>query len=94
MAAPLSGIGQQQVPLAQPFQPGGSDQTRDVRQADQQPREDELQVRQAPSAQSQQTNDTDNDDVTAREENNFALASNNNAVDSDQGRGSVVDIVV
>ena len=94
MAAPLSGIGQQQVPLAQPFQPGGSDQTRDVRQADQQPREDELQVRQAPSAQSQETNDTDNNDVTAREENRFALASNNNSVDSDQGRGSVVDIVV
>ena len=94
MAAPLSGIGQQQVPLAQPFQPGGSDQTRDVRQADQQPREDELQVRQSPSAQSQETNDTDNNDVTAREENRFALASNNNSVDSDQGRGSVVDIVV
>ncbi|MGH1376502.1 MAG: hypothetical protein ACRBCK_09155 [Alphaproteobacteria bacterium] len=93
MAAPLSGIGQQQIPLAQPFQPGGTDQTRNVRQAEQEPREDELQVREAPSAQSQETNTTQ-DDVTAREEDNFALASNNNTANGAQGRGSVVDIVI
>ena len=95
MAAPLSGIGQQQVPLAQPFQPGGTDQTRNVRQAEQQPREDELQVRQAPSAQTQDTNASDNSDVSAREEQSFAVAGNNNeSIDTDQPRGSLVDVVV
>ncbi len=54
MAAPLSGIGQQNVPVSQPFQPGGSDQTREVRQRNQEPREDEVQAREAASAQTQE----------------------------------------
>ncbi|MBI1301007.1 MAG: hypothetical protein GC137_05020 [Alphaproteobacteria bacterium] len=56
MAAPLSGLGQQNIPLAQPFQPGGTDQTRAVRQPDQEPREEEVQAREAAAARSQEAN--------------------------------------
>lgn len=61
MAAPLSGLGQQNIPLAQPFQPGGSDQTRAVRQAEQDPREEEVQAREAAAAQSQESNNAQSD---------------------------------
>ncbi|PCJ00248.1 MAG: hypothetical protein COB14_04645 [Alphaproteobacteria bacterium] len=54
MAAPLSGIGQHAAPpISQPFQPGGNDQTREIRQANQEARENELQATDAPLAQSQ-----------------------------------------
>ena len=56
MAAPLSGIGQQQTQIPQTFQPGGSDQTREIRQTEQDPRENELQTRSAASAQTQEAN--------------------------------------
>lgn len=56
MAAPLSGLGQQAVPLAQPFQPGGSDQTRAVRQPEQEPNEADVQPLEAAAAQTQDTN--------------------------------------
>ncbi len=83
MAAPLSGVGQQQIPLSQPFQPGGSDQTRDVRQQNQVPREDEVQARGEAPAQTQDTN-------TQKGNENFAKSDSSN----NQGRGSLVDIVV
>ena len=53
MAAPLSGVGQQPLPISQPFQPGGTDETREIRQQDQEAREDEIQAREASAAQSQ-----------------------------------------
>lgn len=54
MAAPLSAIGQHAAPpISQPFQPGGSDQTREVRQANQETRENELQAVDAKLSQSQ-----------------------------------------
>ncbi|PCK00308.1 MAG: hypothetical protein COA45_00555 [Zetaproteobacteria bacterium] len=56
MAAPLSGIGKHAAPpISQAFQPGGSDQTREVRQANQEARENEIQAIEAPLAQSQGT---------------------------------------
>ena len=62
MAAPLSGIGQHAAPpISQPFQPGGSDQTREIRQANQEARENELQVADAPLAQSQNSAPQKND---------------------------------
>ena len=91
MAAPLSGIGQQQVPLSQPFQPGGSDQTREVRQQDQKPRETEIQARGAASAQTQETNNADNTN-TSQADARFANTLENQ--DGAGGRGNVVDIVV
>lgn len=92
MAAPLSGVGQQQLPLSQPFQPGGSDQTREIRQQNQNPREDELQVREAPSAQSQEVSEDTNFQRDAFEDLITAQSSNNG--ENTQGRGSVVDIVI
>jgi len=93
MAAPLSGIGQQQqVPLSQPFQPGGTDQTREIRQRNQEPRDGELQVREAPAARSQETDQTQSsfqDNL-----NDISVSSNNSEAGSAQGRGSVVDITV
>ncbi len=92
MAAPLSGVGQQQVPLSQPFQPGGTDQTREVRQQNQNPREEELQVREAPAAQSQEVSEDTNFQRDAFQEALGAQSSSN--PDNSQGRGSVVDIVI
>ncbi len=82
MAAPLSGVGQQQIPLSQPFQPGGSDQSREIRQQNQVPREDEVQARGEPSAQTQNAN-------TEKGDGHFAKSDSNT-----QGRGSLVDIVI
>ena len=60
MAAPLSGIGQQNVPISQPFQPTNTDETREVRQQEQDPREEELQAREAAASQSQNLNQPQN----------------------------------
>ena len=66
MAAPLSGIGQHAAPpISQPFQPGGTDQTREVRQTNQDARENELQDAKAPLAQSQ--NASEGSDGTKKE---------------------------
>lgn len=62
MAAPLSAIGQQaSPPISQAFQPGGSDQTREVRQANQEARENELQIADAPLSQSQNSASRNNE---------------------------------
>ncbi|MGH1377640.1 MAG: hypothetical protein ACRBB3_02350 [Alphaproteobacteria bacterium] len=62
MAAPLSAIGQQaSPPISQPFQPGGSDQTREVRQANQETRENELQAANSKLAQSQNSASRNNE---------------------------------
>ncbi len=92
MAAPLSGIGQQQVPLSQPFQPGGNDQTREVRQRDQEPREFEVQSRGAATAQSQDTNTKT--ESFQKSDSSVLVGSNSNAEKDNGQRGSVVNIVV
>ncbi len=91
MAAPLSGVGQQ-IPLSQPFQPGGSDQTREIRQRNQEPRENELQARQAAPSQSQHTNGAEKSSFQQNVEN--ARSSSNHEQSNAQGRGTVVDITV
>lgn len=94
MAAPLSGIGQQQVPLSQPFQPGGSDQSREVRQNNnQQPRENEIQSRGSAASQTQEAN-VDNQNVFQKNGGNVISASSSDGGTNEQGRGSVVDITV
>ncbi len=93
MAAPLSGVGQQQqVPLSQTFQPGGSDQTREIRQRGQEPRENELQARGTAAAQSQHTNTKT--DSTFQSNLDQASNSSHSSQSNSAGRGSVVDITV
>lgn len=92
MAGPLAGIGQQQVPLSTPFQPGGANNgTQQVRQGgDQAPPQQSNQVRAqgAPTNQTQQSNADSN--------NQRFAASEISATDdsADQRRGSLVDIQV
>ncbi len=93
MAAPLSSIAQQQIPLSQPFQPGGSDQTREIRQRGQEPRETELQARGAAPSQSQHTNSTDNNKFQQKL-GSVQNSINNEQGDPTQGRGKVIDIIV
>ncbi len=93
MAAPLSGVGQQQqVPLSQPYQPGGSDQTREIRQQSQAPRDNELQARGAAPSKSQNTNTTEKNSFQQNVES--ANHNGSNELSNSQGRGSVIDIVV
>jgi len=64
MAAPLSGAGQQQqVPLSQALQPIGNDQTRQVRQDDQEPRTNEIQARGAAIASTQDSGQAQRDEA-------------------------------
>ncbi len=90
MAGPLTGAGQQQVSFSNPFQPGGSDQTRALKQQEQQQRSSETQVRGTPTAKSEETK-------TAQgkkdfETNTFSSVNNDNG--SAQRRGSIVNLVV
>ncbi len=86
MAAPLSGVGQQQqVPLSQSLQPNSTDQTRDVRQKNQAPREDEIQTRGAALGQSKES---------SPDNTQFNLNSVDLASASGKERGSLIDITV
>ncbi|MGH1404505.1 MAG: hypothetical protein ACRBDL_09695 [Alphaproteobacteria bacterium] len=93
MAAPLSGIGQQQAAnvLPQAAQPVSSDQTRDIRQSGQTPREDQIQPRSAASSQSQESEDNNNESI---EERALSFFTSNDAEGQDLPRGSVVNLVV
>lgn len=89
MAAPLSGVGQQQqVPLSQSLQPTSTDTNREVRQREQQPREDEIQTRGAALNQSNEASGFTLDGGSA---NN--IGSNDISTQSKE-RGSLVDITV
>lgn len=93
MAAPLTGIGQQQQPpISQPFQPGGTDQSREIRQREQEQRGDETQVQGASSARSQET--TDISPRNFQENLNTNISTGSSEISSAQGRGSVIDITV
>lgn len=93
MAAPLSGAGQQQqLPVTQALQPISSDQSREVRQQEQEPRENEVQIREAPSAQAQKTERSD--DSTFALDVNPSESSRTESSESRGDRGGVVDISV
>jgi hypothetical protein len=92
MAGPLAGIGQQQVPLSTPFQPGGANNgAQQVRQGgDQAPPQQTNEVRPqgAPTNETQQSNADSNNQ-------RFAASEISASDDSgDQRRGSLVDIQV
>jgi len=91
MAGPLSGIGQQQVPLAQPFQPGGGDQNKVVRQQEQSPERGEIQVKSAALGNSQESDTDTQKSLTAQNENSFSATQSDSG---DKPRGSLVNIVV
>ncbi len=92
MAAPLSGIGQQQqLPVSQALQPVSNDQSREVRRQESDPQENQVQVREAPAAQSQDTNATSDSSQQNLNDIRFSSASS----DSESGdRGTNVDIEV
>lgn len=93
MAAPLSGAGQQQqLPVTQALQPISSDQSREVRQQEQEPRENEVQIREAPSAQAQKTERSD--DATFALDVKSNDSSRTESAESHGDRGSAVDIKV
>lgn len=93
MAAPLSGIGQQQqIPLSQSLQPTSIDTNREVRQREQQPREDEIQARSAALSRSNETS-TDNTEFSL-DAGNTNNISNQDIASSSGERGSLVDISV
>ncbi len=93
MAAPLSGIGQQQAAnvLPQATQPVSSDQTRDIRQSGQTPREDQIQPRNAAASQSQESEANNNELL---EERALSFFTNANTEGQEVPRGSVVNLVV
>ncbi|MCB1783421.1 MAG: hypothetical protein KDI13_05445 [Alphaproteobacteria bacterium] len=90
MSGALAGIGQQQVPLSQPYQPGSNnDDSKVVRQQDQKPERGDIQVKGAPVGNSQ---------GTETNKHNFNVVQNSlSSGDSDsdnKSRGSLVDITV
>ena len=93
MAGPLAGIGQQQVPLSTPFQPGGANNgAQQVRQGGEQsppPQQtNEVRPQGAPTNETQQAN---SDPSNQR----FAASEISASDDSgDQPRGSLIDIQV
>ncbi len=92
MAAPLTSIGQQQqLPTSQALQPVNNDQSREVRRQESEPQQNQIQVREAPAAQSQDTNASRKS--SHQNQNDISLASDSK--DSEvNDRGSVVDIKV
>lgn len=91
MAAPLSGVGQQQqIPLTQALQPISSDQTRVTRQENEQARDNQIQARSAEAASAQDSNRTSTQAQSARVE----LTGNQPQQSNLQDRGSVIDITV
>lgn len=99
MAGPLSGIGSQQIPLSQPFQPGGTDNARAVRQeAEKEPQNNEIQKTRTTQAAQAREADTDNDNHKSRSNDALAKslssASNSNDPSSAPPRGSVVNLTV
>lgn len=92
MAAPLSGVGQQQqVPLSQALQPTSNDQNREVRQRDQQPRTNEVQTR---GAALNETNESANSTQFALDSGDANNIGNQDIASASRERGSLVDITV
>ncbi len=90
MAAPLSGVGQQQqIPVSQATQPVNTDQSRELRRQDNDPQENQVQLREAPAAQTQET------EVGSRSDSEIFQSLIGSAETSENAeRGSIVDIQV
>ena len=96
MAGPLVGLGQQQVPLSQPYQPGGTDDNaRNVRdRQEQNPQENKVQEsRNAQPAQGNKVEQT-NKQRPAPPPVKSASSNDNGQDDTAPRRGSVVNITV
>lgn len=94
MAGPLAGIGQQQVPLAQPFQPGGSDASRVARQQQEERTPQNNEIQKTRSSQAAQTRETDSENSNRNSQPSVLSASNSNEPTSAPARGSLVNITV
>lgn len=94
MAGPINGIGgQQQIPAANTFQPGESNNNQQVReQSDAPAQENVVQGQNAEAAQTQNT-ETGNQDILG-DQLAAALEPDSGEDLSDQPRGSLVDIEV
>lgn len=94
MAAPLSGVGQQQqTPITQSLQPGIADQARQVRSQEQQPKDDQIQARGASLNKTLQTNQDDSG--FSRELKSLSSSDIEQArANTEQRRGSFLDITV
>lgn len=92
MSGPLAGIGQQQIPLSQPFQPGGNDQSKVVRSQEQSPEREEIQVRGSALGNTNETETNTNDNVLQKGQTLFTSDSQESS--SDTPRGSLVNITV
>lgn len=86
MSGALSGVGQQQFPLSQGFQPGGTDAT--ARQ-----QRDIKSDTPAPIQSTEQAKEKLAEPLTARAPTNNE-PQNNNAEDTSARRGSVINLVV
>lgn len=95
MAAPLSGVGQQQqVPVSNATTGiNTSDQSRQIRQEEQEARENELQTRAAPLSQSQNSSEDQSFTLDKGDANNIG-ANDISANANQKPRGSLVDITV
>lgn len=95
MAAPLSGVGQQQAPVTQStVQPGISSQTQEVRSRNQEPQENRIQARNAATGQTLQSNQ---DDGSFSKELSSSSGFDIEAIkakNEQTPRGSYVDITV
>lgn len=90
MAGPLNGLGGQQIPLANTFQP--SQNSAQVRQQEREPEEKKVQPRGTAASESQDT-ESRNDGVL-QERIAAALSAEQASGRDEVRRGSVVDITV
>jgi hypothetical protein len=93
MAGPLSGVGQSQVPLSTPFQPGGANAGQVRAREEQQDRQNQVQPEGASANQAQQTN-AENDNVLRPRQDNVQSSRSEDTSSADQRRGSLVNIQV
>ena len=93
MAGPLSGVGAQQVPIANTFQPGGQNGETVVRQRENtQPQENQVQPQGTPAAESQNSQSDNNADIL---QSRIAQAlDRQETTGAETDRGSIVDIEV
>lgn len=99
MTAVLSNAGQQQqMPLTQTLQPTSMDTARDVDRQEIEPREDQIQAQEAPSAQTQSTNEGGNavTSLNIKDIAEFLTALQNMSADDKAlpERGAVLNICV
>lgn len=96
MAGPLAGIGQQSVPLSQTFQPGGTEESRAVKQQQQEREPQNNEIQKTRSSQPAQTREVDSENANRSSDSSKQqlTASNSNDPGFAPTRGSVVNITV